>query len=66
MGSDWHLHQRLQGIGKTSGLFRTTDIRRSDKQAPTGLLGPFRGRFRPAGQERLFVLSAAGWTDFAN
>jgi hypothetical protein len=33
-------------IGKTSRVFRTTDTRHSDNYAPTGLLGPFRGRFQ--------------------
>jgi hypothetical protein len=33
-------------IGETSCLFATTDSSHSDNYAPTGLLGPFRGRFQ--------------------
>jgi hypothetical protein len=31
------------GIGKTSSVFSTTDTRRSEKQAPTAVLGSYRG-----------------------
>ena len=38
--------QALTGVGKTSPVFNTTDIRRFDNSPPTGLLRPFRGQNR--------------------